>query len=293
MKCNLCPRKCNTDRSTSLGACRASDKIKVAKIMVHSWEEPSISGENGSGAIFFSGCNLGCVYCQNKDISHDCLGYELTTDQLAEKMLELQKSGVHNINLVTPTHFSDKIRDALDLIRDKLKIPVVYNTSGYELPSEIEKMRGYVDVFLTDIKYFSSDLSKKYSKASDYYENAISALGKMLEITGKYQLDENGIMCRGVILRHLILPSHRHDSIKILRDVAEKYNVSDFKLSLMSQYTPDFCPSTYKELKRKITTFEYDSVLDVAIDLGYDGYTQDIASASAIYTPDFKNTNKE
>lgn len=288
MKCNLCPRKCNVDRSTSFGACRVGDKIKVAKIMVHSWEEPSISGKNGSGAIFFSGCNLGCVYCQNRDISHDCLGYELTVSELAEKMLMLQNEGVHNINLVTPTHFSDKIRESLDLIKGELKIPVVYNTSGYELASEIEKMRGYVDVFLTDIKYFSSELSKKYSKAENYYENAISAFGKMLDITGGCAFDDEGMMTRGVILRHLVLPSHRHDSIKILENVSEKYNVKDFKLSLMSQYTPDFCDPSFRELKRKITTFEYNSVLDVAIELGYDGYIQDSSSATAKYTPSFK-----
>lgn len=288
MKCNLCPRKCNIDRSASLGACGVSDKIKVAKIMVHNWEEPCISGTRGSGAIFFSGCSLKCAYCQNRDISHGCLGYELTVSELAEKMLELQSMGVHNINLVTPTHYSDKIRESLDLIKGELKIPVVYNTSGYELDTEIEKMRGYVDVFLTDIKYFSSDLSKKYSRAENYYENAISAFGKMLDITGKCVFDSNGIMLRGVILRHLILPSCRHDSIKILKDVSEKYNINDFKLSLMSQYTPDFCDISFKELTRKITTFEYNSVLDVATELGYDGYIQDSSSASAKYTPNFK-----
>ena len=287
MKCNLCPRKCNVDRDISLGACKMSNTMRVAKIMVHNWEEPPISGTCGSGTIFFSGCNLGCVYCQNKDISHGGYGKDMTVEELCHEILELQKREVHNINLVTPTHFSHKIIEALNKVKKELKIPVVYNTSGYELPCEIEKLRGYVDIFLTDIKYFSSEASKRYSSAESYYENAILAFGKMLEITGKCDFDENGIMRRGVILRHLVLPSLRHDSIKILKDVSEKYNVDDFKLSLMCQYTPDFCPDAHKELKRKITTFEYTSVVDVARQLGYDGYIQDISSASAIYTPNF------
>ncbi len=287
MICNICPRKCNIDRSTHTGACGMGDKIRIAKIMTHMWEEPCISGTNGSGAIFFSGCNLKCVYCQNRDISHDKFGYELTVKELADKMLELQKMGVHNINLVTPTHFSDKIRLAIDLIRDKLKIPVVYNTSGYELDTEINKMAGYVDVFLTDIKYFDSDASKKYSSAPDYYENAKEAFASMLKIAPRCQLDENGIMQRGVILRHLVLPTLRRDSMKILEDVSLNFDVSRFKLSLMCQYTPDFCPNSYKEIKRRVTTFEYDSVVKRAIELGYDGYIQDASSSSKIYTPDF------
>lgn len=288
MRCNICPRKCNIDRSMHTGACGMGDTIKVAKIMAHMWEEPCISGTRGSGAIFFSGCNLKCVYCQNRDISHEKYGFELTVDELASKMLELQEIGVHNINLVTPTHYSDKIRLAIDKVRDKLHIPIVYNTSGYELDTEIQKMSGYVDVFLTDIKYFDPVASKKYSSASDYYEQAKKALSSMLKIAPKCEFDENGIIKSGVILRHLVLPTMRKDSIKILEDVAINFDVSKFKLALMCQYTPDFCPDKYKEIKRRVTTFEYNSVVDKAIELGYDGYIQDIASSSKIYTPDFK-----
>lgn len=289
MKCNICPRKCNIDRLVSFGACGVGDKIKVAKIMEHMWEEPCISGTRGSGAIFFSGCNLKCVYCQNRDISHDMLGYDLTIEALASNMLMLQDKGVHNINLVTPTHYSDKIRLAIDLVRDKLHIPIIYNTSGYELDTEIDKMAGYVDIFLTDIKYFDTEASKKYSGASNYYEVAKKAFASMLKIAPNCEFDENGIMQRGVILRHLVLPTLRKDSIKILEDVSLSFDVSKFKLALMCQYTPDFCPDSFKEIKRRITTFEYNSVVDTALRLGYDGYIQDISSSNKIYTPNFKS----
>ncbi len=288
MNCNICPRKCKIDRSVHTGACGMGDKIRIAKVMVHNWEEPCISGTRGSGAIFFSGCNLKCVYCQNREISHEKYGFELTVNELSQKMLELQDKGVHNINLVTPTHYSDKIREAIDLVRDRLHIPIVYNTSGYELDTEIIKMAGYVDVFLTDIKYFDKEASKKYSSAPDYYENAIRSLKSMLKIAPECVFDKDGIMQKGVIIRHLVLPTLRKDSIKILEDVSLNFDITKFKLALMCQYTPDFCPDEFKEIKRKVTTFEYNSVMEKAIELGYDGYIQDISSSSKIYTPDFK-----
>ncbi len=287
MKCTLCPRKCEADRSNSVGYCLSGDKIKIAKVMIHNWEEPCVSGSRGSGAIFFSGCPLKCVYCQNKEISHGGAGQEITTERFAALMLELQDRGVHNINLVSPTQYADKIRDAIDLIRPKLKIPVVYNTGGYELISEIEKMSGYVDVFLTDMKYYSSELSNKYSKAPDYYEKAIEAFKAMLKIAPECIFDNDRIIKKGIILRHLILPSCRKDSIKILENVAEICDVSNIRLSLMSQYTPDFYEGEYTELKRRVTTFEYESVLKRAIELGYDGYLQERSSASSAFTPDF------
>ncbi len=288
MNCNLCPRRCGIDRKTDTGYCKMGDKIKIAKVMLHHWEEPCISGENGSGAIFFSGCSLKCVYCQNVDISHEGYGKEYTANELAQKMLSLQDMGACNINLVTPTHYADKIRNALDLIRDKLEIPVVYNTSGYELDTEIEKMAGYVDVFLTDIKYFSPEYSQKYSGAKDYYEVAKGALAQMLKDAPEPSFDENGNMQKGVIVRHLVLPTLRKDSIAILQDLKNSFDISKFKLSLMAQYTPEFCKGGYPELKRKITTFEYNSVVDTAIELGYDGYIQDKSASSAKYTPKFK-----
>ena len=263
------------------------DTIKIAKVMLHHWEEPCISGEKGSGAIFFSGCSLRCVYCQNCDISHQGHGRDYTADELANAMLDLQSQGAHNINLVTPTHYGDKIRQALDLIKDRLKIPVVYNTSGYELDTEIEKMAGYVDVFLTDMKYFSPEHSRKYSQAGDYYNVAKSALLAMLKIAPKCEFDENGIMQKGVIIRHLVLPTLRRDSIALLTDLAGSIDVGAVKLSLMAQYTPEFCTSGYPELLRKITTFEYDSVVKSATELGFDGYIQDKSASSVQYTPKF------
>ena len=288
MKCTLCPRKCGIDRSIFHGYCSSGKEIKIAKVMAHHWEEPPISGTKGSGAIFFSGCPLKCVYCQNRDISHGGIGKEISVFRLAEIFTELQEKGVHNINLVSPTQYADKIRDALDLVRGKLKIPVVYNTGGYELPEEIEKMAGYVDVFLTDMKYYSPELSEKYSKARDYYEVASSALKAMVKQQPKCEFDENGIIKKGVIVRHLVLPSQRKDSINILDHVAEICGTNNIKLSLMSQYTPDFCAEEYPELKRRVTTFEYNSVVEHAIKLGFDGYIQERSSASSLYTPDFK-----
>ena len=171
-ECTLCPRECKIDRDLTVGACGVGSEIKIAKVMLHNWEEPPISGTNGSGAIFFSGCPLKCAYCQNKEISHGAKGRTVTVGELADIMLDLQKRGAHNINLVTPTHYSDKIIEALSLIRDELKIPVVYNTSGYEKAEEIVKIADYVSIFLCDIKYFSSELSTKYSKAPSYYKYA-------------------------------------------------------------------------------------------------------------------------
>ena len=268
-----------------------SDKIKIAKIMLHMWEEPCISGKNGSGAIFFSGCSLKCVYCQNNDISHEGYGKEYSVEELANEILRLQNMGACNINLVTPTHFSDKIRQSLDLIKDKLTIPVVYNTSGYELDTEIDKMSGYVDVFLTDIKYFSKEYSNKYSKAEDYYHVAKKGLLAMINQQPNCVFDENGIMQKGVIIRHLVLPGLRKDSINILNDLKSYIDISKITLSLMAQYTPQFCTDAYKELKRKITTFEYESVVNKAAELGYTGYIQDKSASSTLYTPKFKEDN--
>ena len=288
MNCNLCPRQCNINRKSHTGWCKSGDNLTIAKIMLHKWEEPCICTREGSGAIFFSGCSLKCVYCQNRDISHGGYGKEYSVSELAKEMLRLQDMGACNINLVTPTHFSDKIRNCLDLIKDQLKIPVVYNTSGYELDSEIEKMAGYVDVFLTDLKYFSSDLSKKYSSAPNYYTVAKSALSAMLKIAPQCIFDENGNMTKGVIVRHLVLPTCRHDSLELLENLAKSFDISSFKLSLMAQYTPEFCEEGFSELKRRITTFEYQSVVDKAISLGFDGYIQDKSASSVKYTPNFK-----
>lgn len=286
-KCNLCPRKCNTDRSTSRGFCSCGEKPVVAKSMLHQWEEPPISGKNGSGAVFFSGCTLKCVYCQNSAISRRPTGKELTVPELADLFLALEEEGAHNINLVTPTHFVPQIIAALDSVKTRLDIPVVYNTSGYENVDTLKMLKGYVDVYLPDVKYFDGGLSGRYSKAPDYFEVAIQALAEMYSQVGEYTEDGGGMSKKGVIMRHLVLPGCRRDSVRILEEVKSILPVENIRLSLMSQFTPDFVPPDCKELSRRITTFEYNFVLDKAIELGYTGFFQQKDSASAKYTPDF------
>ncbi len=287
--CNLCPRKCNIDRSRTHGFCLCGLSPIVSKHMLHMWEEPSISGTQGSGAVFFAGCTLKCVYCQNKEISRQPTGKEVKTRQLADIFLELQDKGAHNINLVTPTHFAKQILQSLDLVKHKLHIPIVYNTSGYETVDTLKTLSGYVDIYLPDFKYFDTSLSAKYSKAPDYFEVASKAIAEMYNQVGKYTQNKNGILKKGMIIRHLVLPGCRHDSVKILEEIKRILPIANIKLSLMSQFTPDFVPPEYKELSRKITTFEYNYVLDKAIEMGYTGFFQQRNSASAKYTPKFNN----
>lgn len=255
--------------------------------MLHHWEEPCISGKNGSGAIFFSGCTLKCVYCQNREISRSQTGKKYTPSELSELFVELQEMGAHNINLVTPTHYADKLVEALDIARPKLNIPIVYNTSGYEKLETLKMLSGYIDVYLPDFKYFDSDISNKYSKAPDYFSYALNAVQEMYHQVGEYQEDENGILKKGLIIRHLVLPKGRHDSVKILEEIKKALPIDNIRLSLMSQYTPTFADKDYPELQRKITSFEYDYVLNYAIELGYKGFFQQKDSASSRYTPDF------
>lgn len=287
-KCELCPRKCGVDRTEKCGFCGETDKIRIANFQLHFWEEPVISGKNGSGTVFFSGCVLKCVFCQNYEISAQNKGYEVSVDRLSEIFLELQEKGAHNINLVNPTHFVPQIIEALDLCKGKLTIPVVYNSGGYERVETIEKLKGYVDVFLPDLKYFDSGISKEYSKAEDYFENAISAIKKMAEITGK-PIIENGLIKRGTIVRHLVLPNSRKDSIALIEKLGETFKKDEIMLSVMSQYTPMFKAVDIKKLNRKTSTFEYNSVLDVAEKYGWDGFSQQRDSANEMYVPPFSD----
>ena len=288
--CDLCPRGCKKDRSTELGFCASGESASVSRVSLHMWEEPPISGIRGSGTIFFSGCNLRCVFCQNKAISRKDSSAEIhTPDSLAELMLRVEDMGAHNINLVTPTHFVLPISEALGKIKSRLSIPVVYNSSGYELVSSLKLLDGLVDVYLPDFKYASKDLAKKYSRAPDYPEIAAEAITEMYRQAGAVSFDDDGMIKRGVILRHLVLPSNRHDSIAVLDMIAKLLPIKDIRLSLMSQYTPDFAKDCeHKELHRRVTSFEYNSVLDHALKLGFDGYFQHRSSATAEYTPDFK-----
>ncbi len=292
--CNLCPRKCNIDRSASFGFCGASDTMRIARIAPHMFEEPPISHTNGSGTVFFCGCNLRCVFCQNRDISRSStLGKEYSKEELTEAILELQESGVHNINFVTPTHFADKLAELLSDMKAKnlLNIPTVYNSSGYESVETLKRFDGLIDIYLPDLKYYSSEISMKYSYAKDYFDVATKAISEMLSQCGryKYQKEEPALLESGVIIRHLVLPYHRKDSIDIFTHLADIITPTDVLVSIMSQYTPDFAlDSEYRELHRRVTSFEYSSVCDKVLELGFDGFMQQRDSASKIYTPDFK-----
>ena len=279
--CSLCPRNCHIDRTSSLGFCQSSSQIKAARAALHHWEEPCISGTRGSGAVFFSGCTLRCCFCQNYSISSETYGKEISEQKLAQIFFELQNQGAHNINLVTATQYLPSILNALDRIKDKLNIPVVYNSSGYEKPETIRLLKDYVDIYLPDLKYFSSKLSQKYSKAEDYFKVASNAVRLMIEQTGKPVFDSDGILQKGVIIRHLVLPNCRKDSITLLPD-------KSYLISLLSQYTPFYKSHEYPELNRRITTYEYESVLKEAISLGLvEGFMQEKSSAKEEYTPPF------
>ena len=286
--CTACPRHCAVDRACGeRGYCGCGQRIRVAKWMLHMWEEPCISGTRGSGTVFFSGCSLKCCFCQNYRISAENFGKEISVSRLAEIFLELRDKGAHNINLVSATHYVPQVIEALDLCKGRLNIPVAYNSGGYELPETIEMLRGYVDIFMPDFKYYDSEISEKYSAAKDYFSYASAAIGKMIEIAGKPVYDENGLMKSGVIIRHMVLPSHRKDSEKVLRTIAEMYPKDSYLLSLMSQYTPFYKSSEHKEINRRISTYEYEKVAQVAAELGFDGFMQERSSAKEEYTPDF------
>ena len=279
MKCNKCPRGCEI--KNGVGFCGVSG-LKVAKIMKHFYEEPFISGEKGSGAIFFSGCNLRCCYCQNMPISHGGKGEHYSTERLAEEILALQSDGVHNINLVTAAHIKTEVAEVLKAVKPHLNIPVVYNSSGYE--GDLSMLDGLVDVYLPDFKYFDPILAKKYSMAPDYPQVAKSAIAQMVAQVGEVVI-EDGLIKRGVVIRHLVLPSARKDSISILDYIKEHFPSS--YVSIMSQYTPQFNVGP-KELNRPVTAFEYNSVVNYAADLGLKGFMQDRASATSLYTPSWE-----
>ena len=288
--CNLCPRECSADRRVDgLGFCGEKATLAVSRASLHMWEEPPISGTRGSGTIFFCGCNLRCVFCQNKIISRgEGTRYELCEEDLCRLMLRLEEMGAHNINLVTPSHFADTVASCLEQVKPRLSVPVVYNSSGYEKLSTLKMLDGLVDVYLPDFKYASSKLASDYSGAPDYPEVASAATKEMLRQVGSVSLDGNGLITRGVIVRHLILPSCRKDSIAVLEHLSRLLPIKDIRLSLMSQYTPEFALDCgFKNLHRRLTSFEYDSVLERAIALGFEGYFQALSSSSKEYTPDF------
>lgn len=286
--CKYCPRACKINRKNSVGFCGANDKIMINKIMLHFWEEPIISGDEttpkrGSGAIFFSHCNLKCVYCQNYEISHGNFGEYYTTEQLAKVFRDLEEQGAANINLVTPTHYSLLILKALKIY--KPKIPVVWNTGGYELPSVVKQLDGYVDIFLTDFKYHSNELALRLSGAKDYFEYCTNSLKAMKEICPK-NIVEDGLMKKGIIIRHLVLPNHIDDSKKVLQEIKNIFG-TDVIVSLMSQYVPVGKAKDFKDINRKLKPIEYKAVKKFMYDLGLDGFVQEMDSATTNYIPDF------
>lgn len=284
--CTLCPRECGADRIKSSGICGSDYRIRAAKAQLHYWEEPCISGKNGSGAVFFSGCALKCCFCQNHKISSGHRGMEISTERLGEIFLELQQKGAHNINLVNPTHYVPQIIDALELVKHRLKIPVVYNCGGYEKAETLRMLEGYVDIYLPDFKYASCEISEKYSKAADYCLYAEKALREMHRQQPELVWNGDNLK-RGLIVRHLILPGCRHDSISAIKRIAEILPAESFLLSLMSQFTPNEQCSEYPEINRRITTFEYKSVLKEVWRLGLEGYSQERSSAKTDFTPEF------
>lgn len=283
MKCSLCPNGCNIDKKTQKGFCGTDDKIRIAKYYLHPYEEPIISGKNGSGTVFFCGCSLKCAFCQNYELSRNLRGKEISVNELAEIFKELESKGAHNINLVNPTHYSDKIIQALDIY--KPNIPIVYNTHGYENIKILEKINNYVDVFLPDIKYFSEFLSFRYSKKADYFEKASKAIEFMIQ-NKPLIFGDDGLIKQGVIVRHLVLPQATSDSKKILDWF---YTLKDKAfINVMSQYTPFGEIDEFPELKRKITAREYDTVIDYAIALGIENmFYQEQDSADEKYIPEW------
>lgn len=288
MLCNICPRKCNVDRAEKVGFCAVGDTLKVARADLHYYEEPCISGESGSGTVFFSGCNLKCVYCQNKAVSSG-MGKEITVSRLAEIFVELQEKGANNINLVTPDQYALHIRKALKIAKEKgLNIPIVYNTSGYCSVETIKSLSDVTDVYLTDFKYFSKDIAQKYSLAKDYPLVAKSALNQMFLNAGKPQYNKNGIMTKGIIVRHLCLPENTEDSKNVIKYLYETYG-DDIVISIMNQYTP-MGKCKFRELNRKLTDKEYDSIVDFALDLGVENaFIQEGETADDSFIPDFSS----
>ncbi|MBO5449014.1 MAG: radical SAM protein [Ruminococcus sp.] len=285
--CSLCPRKCGVNRYKSKGFCGEGSDIRIARAELHHWEEPCISGTNGSGAVFFSGCSLKCCFCQNYEISSEGKGFKVTKEELADVFLSLQEQNAYNINLVNPTHFVPQIISALNIAGNELKIPIVYNCGGYETPETLEILKDNIDIFLPDLKYFDSGISKKYSSAEDYFEKASSAIRKMVEIAGKPKYDDNGMLRSGVIVRHMVLPGCRHDSQKLMEWLVHSFEKDEILVSVMSQYTPVYKAFNYKELSRRTSTFEYNYVCDLVEKSGFDGFFQHRTSAEECFIPDF------
>ncbi len=292
MNCNICPRECGADREKGgIGVCGCDGRIYVSRAAKHFWEEPPISYKNGSGTIFFSGCNLGCVFCQNREISRRMAGKEVTSDRLYEIFIELKKQGAHNINLVTPTHYTEQIIPVLRRAKEeKFPLPIVWNSGGYEKASTIEKLRGLVDIYLPDLKYINPVTAKRYSGAADYFEYAAKAIDEMVSQTGA-PIIHRGTMRRGVIVRHLILPGNMEESKEIIKYLHTRYGDKIY-ISIMNQYTPmESIKDTHPEIYRTLTDAEYREVVEFAQNIGVENaFIQEGGTAAESFIPPFDNS---
>ena len=291
-KCEICPHKCKVNRALgNRGRCRCNDKIKIALASIHNYEEPCISGKNGSGTIFFSNCNLKCIYCQNYEISQLDKGKEITIDHLAEIFINQQNKNVNNINLVTPTMYVPHIIEAIKIARNNgLKIPIIYNSNGYENVETIKMLDGYIDVYLPDLKYYSNEIAKKYSKIDNYFSNAVNAIKEMQKQVGNPIFNEDGIIQKGVIIRHLILPNHILNTKKILKYIKENFDENTY-ISVMAQYFPTYKAKDDDKINRKISKKEYKEVEEYLYLLNLkNGYIQELGEHEEEYVPNFDLT---
>ena len=287
--CKLCPRNCGVNRlNKELGFCQASNNVRVARVSLHAWEEPCISGSKGSGTVFFSNCNLRCVFCQNHSISQDNVGKDISIERLGQIFLEQQKSGAHNINLVTPTHYVPQIAEAIKLAKNQgLTLPIVYNSNGYENVDTIKALAGLIDVYLPDLKYFDDKYAIKYSHAPNYFETSKKAIYEMFCQVGECKFSEEGMIEKGVIIRHLMLPGLLSDSKKILDYIHSTYNNKVF-VSIMNQYTPKFNSDKYPEINKSVNPKHYERLIAYALDLGLsNGFIQEEGTVSESFIPDF------
>ncbi len=344
--CTLCPRACHADRFSGRGFCGVGAELKAAKAMLHRWEEPCIAGKNGSGAIFFSGCTLRCIYCQNHELSHDCFGIEISTERLEEIIYELSAQGAETIEFVTASQYIPTIAAVLERIKKNIKVPVVFNCGGYESVESLRMLEGLIDIYMPDVKYYSDELAVRLSSAPHYFETAVKAVREMIRQVGRPRYGagrgcyvaagedgageaktdpytsrvpenaaavgaaevgrntagnaaaaetadisaaeaEDTVLSRGVIIRHLVLPGCRQDSIRLIEELCSELGADSFLISLMSQYTPFYKAKDIKELNRRVTSFEYDSVLKRAEELKLKGFMQERSSAKEEYTPAF------
>ncbi|MBL4931402.1 radical SAM protein [Clostridium paridis] len=289
--CNLCYRQCNVNRNNNiLGYCKAGKNLKVARAALHLWEEPCVSGESGSGTVFFSHCNFSCVFCQNHQISQEHLGKEITIERLSEIFLELQVQNANNINLVTPTHYIPQIIEAIKISKNKgLSIPILYNTNGYDTLDSIKALRGFIDVYLPDFKYYDDKYAIKYSNVKNYRENLMPILMEMYDQVGDAKFDKNGIIQKGMIIRHLMLPSLLFDSKKVIDTIHETFNNKVY-ISIMNQYTPMNKSYNFPEINKPLNPKHYDSLVDYALSIGVTkGFIQEEGSSSKAFVPSFLN----